>query len=792
MSSPTPNLTPDGGQSQPPVSLPRRSAMKHEDDPERTPSSSVAASIKAVQISEPQPDPAISEETLPKKQFSAGVARRLSGRPPMQGNNSSKSSLLSQPSLEAMSSYASSQSVPQASQEDGHSHSHLHSHAHHHHHHHRPDHASQKLISQVVEWIEHERVKRQNRKSRRLHSTRRKSHKDEAEGADIYPSIKPRTYSIDSQSSDVSLERLQKIIDDSISSLELPGIPHYNPKQGKKSQRRRSLNLQRTASSDTEWHDGDVLVPGCDAVLDNSKTLSYSGGSVTAADDKAPPSGKKEKERKAWITFKNDIIRIAHTLRLKGWRRVPLDGGEIISVERLSGALTNAVYVVSPPEDLSQMMEGSKKVPPKLLLRVYGPQVEHIIDRENELNVLRRLGRRKIGPRLLGTFTNGRFEQYLNAITLTAEDLRDPDTSKNIAKRMRELHDGIELLEEERAAGPSVLKNWDNWLDRVSRAITFLDQKILAGNLGPIKNASGAWKGRGLICGVEWPMFKAMVDKYRQFLVDRYGGPQVIRDHLIFAHSDTQYGNILRIRPDDKKSPLLQPNYEHKQLVVIDFEYAAANVRGLEFANHFTEWCYNYHNEDAPFHCISSMYPTPEEQRRFIKAYVTHRPEHPHPGASTPHLTPLATPNLEPLTPSLGPTSAGPSSSIVEFMLDARVPPGGWKEEEKRREEQVEEQVNALMAETRLWRIANSAFWIAWGIMQAKIPGFDDKETAEGAQTTTEAAPEDEEEDPSAFDYLGYAQERAMFFWGDCILLGLAKKEDFPESMRDKIKFVDY
>ncbi|KAI1501611.1 kinase-like domain-containing protein [Biscogniauxia marginata] len=778
MSSSTPNLTADG--------LPLRSAMKHEDDAERTPQSSAAASTKAVHISEPPPDPVNSEEALPKKQFSAGIARRLSGRPPLQATNSSKTSLLSQPSLEALNSYASSQSTHQPPQEDGHLHSQ---------HQYRPDQIGQRLVSQVAEWIEHERAKRHHRKSRRMHSTRRKFHKDEAEGMEVQPSTRHRTYSIDSQSSDVSLERLQKIIDDSISSLELSGTSHYSSRSGKKSQRRRSLNLHRTASSDTEYHDGDILVPGCDAMLDNSKTLSYSGGNVTAADDSTSASGKKGKERKAWITFKNDIIRLAHTLGLKGWRRVPLDCGEAIAVERLSGALTNAVYVVSPPEDLSRMTEGSKKTPAKLLLRVYGPQAEHIIDRENELSVLRRLGRKKIGPRLLGTFTNGRFEQYLNAITLTASDLRDPDTSRKIAKRMRELHDGIELLEDERDGGPAVLKNWDNWLDRVERAITFLDQKILSGNTGPVRNAADAWKERGLICGVEWAAFKAMVDKYRQLLLDRYGGSKVIRDHLIFAHSDTQYGNILRVRPDDKTSPLLQSNYEHKQLVVIDFEYAAANVRGLEFANHFTEWCYNYHNEDAPFACNTSLYPKPDEQRRFIKAYVTHRPEYPHPAASTPNLTPLATPNLEPITPSLGPTSSGASSSIVEFMLDARVPPGGWKEEERRREEQAEEQVNALMEETRLWRVANSAQWIAWGIMQAKIPGFDEKETTEavkGAQPTTVVIPEEEEGDPNEFDYLGYAQERAMFFWGDCVMLGLVKKEDLPEHMRDKIKLVDY
>jgi choline kinase len=35
------------------------------------------------------------------------------------------------------------------------------------------------------------------------------------------------------------------------------------------------------------------------------------------------------------------------------------------------------------------------------------------------------------------------------------------------------------------------------------------------------------------------------------------------------------------------ESPLLLPANKHKQLVVIDFEYANANLPGLEFANHF-------------------------------------------------------------------------------------------------------------------------------------------------------------------------------------------------------------
>ena len=82
-------------------------------------------------------------------------------------------------------------------------------------------------------------------------------------------------------------------------------------------------------SSDTEYHGDDVIVPTCDVVLDNSKTLSSSGGIADSSNDLPALSSSKraEKERKAWISFKNEIVKIAHTLKLKGWRRVPLERG---------------------------------------------------------------------------------------------------------------------------------------------------------------------------------------------------------------------------------------------------------------------------------------------------------------------------------------------------------------------------------------------------------------------------------------------------------------------------------
>lgn len=143
------------------------------------------------------------------------------------------------------------------------------------------------------------------------------------------------------------------------------------------------------------------------------------------------------------------------------------------------------------------------------------------------------------------------------------------------------------------------------------------------------------------------------------------------------------------------------------------------------------------------------------------------------------------------------PQMTGSTSSIADFMLDARGPPGGYREEERSRDEQTDMEIKRLMEETHLWRIANSAQWVAWGLMQANIPGLAEKESTdepviEGAQPAAIVSHEEEQGDADEFDYLAYAQERAFFFWGDCVLMGIVKLEDFPEEVRSKLKFVEY
>jgi choline kinase len=284
------------------------------------------------------------------------------------------------------------------------------------------------ILSQVMDWLHEEKAKEAKRRHRR---SRRARKTPSALAAPPHVESLGEQGGAKDDEEDISLDKLEKI---------LAGIPFA--KDSAKSLIRKpeaavlgrgsaaSLKLKRGSmvrmSSDTEFQDGDLLVPNVEAALDNSKTMAFTGGA--ADDDDAVSVKSSNREQKNWIAFKEDILRLTHTLKLKGWRRIPIENGGDMDVERLSGALTNAVYVVAPPKNVPSQatkadgatMPLSRKPPSKLLLRVYGPQAEHLIDRESELAILRRLARRQIGPRMLGTLTFGRFEKFFNARTLTA------------------------------------------------------------------------------------------------------------------------------------------------------------------------------------------------------------------------------------------------------------------------------------------------------------------------------------------------------------------------------------
>jgi choline kinase len=272
------------------------------------------------------------------RQYTASLSRkRLSGRPSIEHLPSYKSqNLEGNPSLTSILSDSSTD-------------------AHHHH---------EGLLKQVSAWIKHERARRTSRRAKRKGVA-----KDEPEvpgaaqdaGKSVEAPTKSRERSgSDSSQGSVALDQLANILEKTLA------IKPADTKRKYAHVRKLSTGLKRHSlvTADSDYFESvDQLVPNCEAILDNSKTMAYTTDTPELEPVTEKSAKKARKEKEAWDTFKFEILRIAHTLRLKGWRRVPMELSEHMDVQRLSGALTNAVYVVSPPKDLPSQAENADGVP---------------------------------------------------------------------------------------------------------------------------------------------------------------------------------------------------------------------------------------------------------------------------------------------------------------------------------------------------------------------------------------------------------------------------------------------
>lgn len=299
-----------------------------------------------------------SRNSISSKQYRTNTSRRLSGRPSFDGAS---------PSLHSISSLSSVGSLDPPDLEKSSGDPKSYRHVRHH------DHASQ-IVSQVAEWLRNEKSKKATHKARKHSGQGKLAQAAEAtrnlvdhvrnDESRHYKSHHGRADSDLSEGS-LALEKLEKILS---KSMDLDGddnatptedkLHSYFPRQKPSNKRQGSKKLLRKSStivsSDTEYREPDIDVPSAEVVLDNSKTLGYSGGAVSSEIDLINPKKRAGKESEAWLQFKHEIVRLAHTLRLKGWKRLSLEQSGEIDVERLSGALTNAVYVVSPPTYLPE------------------------------------------------------------------------------------------------------------------------------------------------------------------------------------------------------------------------------------------------------------------------------------------------------------------------------------------------------------------------------------------------------------------------------------------------------
>ncbi|CAG8449126.1 7280_t:CDS:2 [Diversispora eburnea] len=224
---------------------------------------------------------------------------------------------------------------------------------------------------------------------------------------------------------------------------------------------------------------------------------------------------------------------------LSGWEDITKESH--IDIERVSGALTNFVFFIT-----KKLQNGNLQKVQKVVLRIYGNGVDQLFDREKELRCLEMLSIVEFGPQLLSTFSNGRFEQFLDSTTLNSDEIHFPEVSRQIAYRLRSLHNIVNIFPPKKDTIPEVWINVDKWFPLIDK-ISYEQQIKL--NLKDLDN--------------EIRELKSMLSK--------------LDSPIVFAHNDTQYGNILRL--DDGSN----------QLVVVDFEYSGYNYRGFDLANHFCD-----------------------------------------------------------------------------------------------------------------------------------------------------------------------------------------------------------
>lgn len=303
-------------------------------------------------------------------------------------------------------------------------------------------------------------------------------------------------------------------------------------------------------------------------------------------------------------------------LRVPAWHTSHhLDPAQL-SIRKASGSLTNAVYFVSYPPSPSI---------PTILLRIYGPSTGSLISRSHELHTLHILSSHyHIGPRIYGTFSNGRIEEYFNSVTLGPSDLRDDKISRWIGARMAELH-SVEITAVE---GPLAVrslegKSWEIGIKKNVKTWLPTARQVLA-------HPSLDESDRAVL---NLDTFLESWVRYLRWLsqAEKIEGAS----RRVFAHNDTQHANILRLA---EKLPEGTPEHHHVsvcsmvptkfpdpllKLVVVDFEYASPNPLAFDIANHFHEWTADYHSS-TPHLLDASRYPTAQQRRNFYQAYLSH------------------------------------------------------------------------------------------------------------------------------------------------------------------------
>ncbi|GMT02738.1 hypothetical protein PENTCL1PPCAC_24912, partial [Pristionchus entomophagus] len=238
----------------------------------------------------------------------------------------------------------------------------------------------------------------------------------------------------------------------------------------------------------------------------------------------------------------SSVVNRAHFLCAQylggAWKTCPLDR---FFITQITGGMSNLLFLVELCDSLS--LKHSE--PRRALLRIH---CQYDIDQLlSESVVFTLLSERKLGPRLLGVFPGGRFEQYIPSRPLQCLEISEHRFVTKISQMLARVHSlDVPIGKEPQLINR--MKTWSNKWSSYESSRNGIEMKCTRAQVDPSMYPSH----------LSIEDLNSEVEFVERFL-------EAIHSPIIFSHNDLQEGNILLIDKKDER--------DSEDLVLIDFEY---------------------------------------------------------------------------------------------------------------------------------------------------------------------------------------------------------------------------
>jgi len=263
-----------------------------------------------------------------------------------------------------------------------------------------------------------------------------------------------------------------------------------------------------------------------------------------------------------------------------------------------------------------------------VLLRAYGRGTDVLIDRQREAQNHELLMRHGLAPELLARFENGMLYRFVRGAVTQPEDLRRPDISRAIARRLAQWHVTVPCLPSASVNGaPHADANGSgngnghsNGAENGHGSEHGAHLQDVIDAAAPGKPAPNLWtvmqkwilalpadteERRGRRAGLQRELDRLIAELSPRPGLGRHG--------LVFAHTDLLSGNVI-VLPPDAGPPLGGADKGVPAVTFIDYEYAVPSPAAFDIANHFAEW--------GGFDCDMAAMPTVAQRRLFVAEYA--------------------------------------------------------------------------------------------------------------------------------------------------------------------------